>query len=71
MRQNNDSSIQLKAFATQTTRKRFQAKKNGFNQIVYFGCTVGKVFLPPGTGFLRRNFPNMKEDFSNIEEKFS
>ena len=30
-----------------------------------------KVFLPPGTGFLRRNFPNMVEDFPNIEEKFS
>ena len=30
-----------------------------------------EVFLPPGTGFLRRNFPNIEEDFPNIEEKFS
>ena len=28
-----------------------------------------KVFLPPGSGFLRRNFPNIDEDFPNIEEK--
>ena len=23
-----------------------------------------KVFLPPGTGFLRRNFPNIDDEFS-------
>ena len=23
-----------------------------------------KVFLPPGTGFLRRNFPNIDKEFS-------
>ena len=23
-----------------------------------------KVFLPPGTGFLRQNFPNIEEEFS-------
>ena len=23
-----------------------------------------KVFLPPGTDFLRRNFPNIEEEFS-------
>ena len=37
------------------------------------GAQLEKVFLPPGSGFLRRNFvilmmnfPNMEEDFPNI-----
>ena len=46
-------------------------------------CTMSttqleNVFLPPGTSFLRRNFPKlrrsfpyMEEDFPNIEEKLS
>ena len=36
-----------------------------------FGMSVGfleaqlqKVFLPPGTDFLRQNFPNIEEEFS-------
>ena len=28
------------------------------------GAQLQKVFLPPGTDFLRRNFPNIEEEFS-------
>ena len=28
------------------------------------GAQLQKVFLPPGTGFLRRNFPNIDDEFS-------
>ena len=28
------------------------------------GAWLQKVFLPPGTCFLRRNFPNIEEEFS-------
>ena len=30
-----------------------------------------KVFLPSGTDFFRRNFPNVEEEYPYIEEKFS
>ena len=29
-----------------------------------FSAQLQKVFLPPGTDFLRRNFPNIEEEFS-------
>ena len=28
------------------------------------GAQLQKVFLPPGSGFLRRNFPNFDDEFS-------
>ena len=29
----------------------------------YLDAQLQKVFLPPGSGFLRRNFPNIDDEF--------
>ena len=35
-----------------------------YGEYVELGPQLQKVFLPPGTGFLRRNFPNIDDEFS-------
>ena len=35
-----------------------------YNLLIIVNAQLQKVFLPPGTDFLRRNFPNIEEEFS-------
>ena len=51
-----------------TTQGKVQRKKRKTNRCQFFPYTflpqLQKVFLSPGTCFLRRNFPNIEEEFS-------
>ena len=58
-------TLEIKTLGEDTLRKyKVVFPFDSSNDKKYAASQLQKVFLPPGTGFLRRNFPNVEEKFS-------
>ena len=57
----------LVTFEAPLSKIEKNVSKSAFLVVPDFGypqAQLEKVFLPPGSGFLRRNFPNIDDEFS-------